>query len=131
MRSTHFAVHYLPESPVKRQFINLENNSGLSPEILNSVNLFPDAVWFGFVIPKRYAKKAVTRNLIKRLIRQFFKLNFQISGNPLSVKNGLWVIRLKTSFDKNNYLSAGSKFLNISILSELKKLFSMQLNSVK
>ena len=49
----------------------------------------------GLVVPKRFAKHAVRRNLIKRLARECFRQYAGQRGEPLNA--GLWVVRLNRS----------------------------------
>jgi ribonuclease P protein component len=67
-------------------------------------DLKPQACWFGSVVPKRHARRAVTRNLIKRQIRR-------VAAAQAGLAHGLWVVRLRSPFDKARFQSASSDML--------------------
>jgi ribonuclease P protein component len=66
-------------------------------------------LWFGAIVPKRHARRAVTRTLIKRQIRAAM-LRRAAPGEP-SLRPGLWVVRLRVPFDRAVYPSAASRTL--------------------
>jgi len=72
----------------------------------------------GAVVPKRWAKKAVTRNLIKR----------QIYAIAIENTNGFActdvVVRLKKTFPRTEYISACSIALKRAIRQELQQLIN-------
>jgi ribonuclease P protein component len=82
-QTTHFAIHHLLESPfaftkVFASSMCLEKlSTDISPNLVISVDdsgsqtnlVQPLGIWLGLVVPKRHARRAVTRNLIKRQIR--------------------------------------------------------------
>lgn len=68
----------------------------------------PARIWLGTVVPKRHARRAVTRNLIKRQIRSAAERTTQ--GLPL-LAPGLWVVRLRAPFDRRVFTSAASAAL--------------------
>ena len=59
----------------------------------------------GLVVPKRHARRAVTRSLLKRSM-QGAVLRWQAR-----LRGGLWVLRLKAPFDPARYPSAASRRL--------------------
>jgi ribonuclease P protein component len=77
-------------------------------------------VWFGAVVPKRHARRAVTRVLIKRQIRAAM-LRRDEPGKP-SLRPGLWVVRLRASFDRAAHPSAASLALRRASGDELDAL---------
>ena len=77
------------------------------------------------VLPKRCAKRAVTRNTIKR---QVFSVGQDFE--PLMADVAL-VIRLRAGFDKSRFVSASSAPLKAAIRLELQQLFSLGLAGVK
>ena len=63
------------------------------------------ACWLGLVVPKRHAKRAVTRTLLKRQIRQ------AAAACAPQLAPGLWVVRQRHPFDPKQYPSAASEAL--------------------
>lgn len=76
----------------------------------------PTGWWLGSVVPKRHAKRAVTRNLIKRQIRAAFV------RHAAALPPGLWVVRLRTGFDRTAFPSAASDALRRCTGGELDQL---------
>ena len=73
--------------------------------------------WLGLVVPKRHAKRAVTRTLVKRQIR-----NVAASCAP-QLEPGLWVVRQRHPFDPKQFPSAASDALKEAARAELRALF--------
>ena len=73
---------------------------------------------WGAVVPKRWARKAVTRNLIKRQIYALGRE--QIALLP----NADRVIRLRKSFDTQTFVSASSGHLRLAVRTELHQLLN-------
>ena len=76
----------------------------------------PEALWFGAVVPKRHARRSVTRTLLKRQIRAV------MSAHSASLAGGLWVVRLRGSFDRVRFVSAASDELKRVVREELDRL---------
>ncbi len=76
----------------------------------------PQAHWLGCMVPKRQARRAVTRNLLKRQMRESFRRH--APGLP----KGLWLLRLHAGFTKAEYPSARSAALAAAVRSELDRL---------
>jgi ribonuclease P protein component len=76
-------------------------------------------VWVGAMVPKRWAKRAVTRNTIKR---QIFALSRDYEP---ALQAAAHVIRLRAAFDKTTFVSATSDALKSAVRSELEQLFSL------
>jgi len=76
----------------------------------------PEA-WLGTVVPKRHARRAVTRTLLKRQIRASVQ---QSASQGLStLRPGLWVVRLRAGFDRGAFPSASSDALRNAAREEL------------
>ena len=75
------------------------------------------ARWLGLVVPKRHAKRAVTRTLVKRQIR-----NVAAACAP-QLEPGLWVVRQRSPFDPKEFPSAASDALKEAARAELRALF--------
>ena len=79
--------------------------------------LFPVAdAWLGVVLPKRWARRAVTRNAIRR---QIYEAARTVSaGLPQAV----WVVRLRSEFSRKQFVSATSEPLKRAVRAELDQL---------
>ncbi|MBC7992066.1 MAG: ribonuclease P protein component [Rhizobacter sp.] len=122
-RSTHFAVHFLesrPSQPAKprSQTVSTELSTGQAPEEGMSVDdSLPNACWLGTVVPKRHARRSVTRNLLKRQIRR-------AAGEQTDMAPGLWVVRLRSPFERKTFSSASSEALRALAGEELATLLA-------
>jgi ribonuclease P protein component len=72
----------------------------------------------GVVVPKRHARRAATRSLLKRQIRTHAE---RYRGRLAA---GQWLIRLRAPFDVRQYPSAASAYLRDAARSELAKAFA-------
>ncbi len=165
-RSTHFALHYLPERPgvpvaaqvaqqarqaahqaaststdspsaqdgVLVEALEKPQSQPQSPELSTKLStacagavaapaLAVDELWLGLVVPKRHAKRAVTRNLIKRQVRAL------MASQGTALPAGLWVLRLRAPFDRQEFLSPASDVLRASAHEELVALLDRALRS--
>lgn len=75
-------------------------------------------IWLGAMVPKRWAKRAATRNLIKR---QIYTLSAEHSH---AFAQGAHVVRLRSSFAASSYPSASSDALKLAVRQELLQLFA-------
>lgn len=73
-------------------------------------------VWLGAMVPKRWAKRAVTRNTIKR---QIYCIGESLGDRLLSQAH---VVRLRKSFDRAVYTSATSEVLKLAVRAEIEEL---------
>lgn len=79
--------------------------------------LFPlSAAWLGVVLPKRWARRAVTRNAIRRQIYELSRLH----ANALP--QAAWVVRLRSEFSRKQFVSASSELLKCAVRAELEQL---------
>ena len=84
----------------------------------------PEGCWLGMVVPKRHAKRSVTRSLLKRQIRAAVGL----SNTPARALNpGLWVVRLRAPIDRKLYPSAASEALRSAMHDELRGMMDLAL----
>lgn len=74
--------------------------------------------WLGAIVPKRWARRAVTRNAIKRQIYTV-SLDFE-AALPAAAH----VVRLRAGFDKAQFHSATSPALKQAVRAELQRLFA-------
>ena len=73
-------------------------------------------LWFGCIVPKRHAKRAVTRNLIKRQMRS------AVARHAGVLAPGLWLLRLRVGFPAAQFVSAASAPLAAAARHELEVL---------
>ena len=73
---------------------------------------------FGTVVPKRHARRAVTRSLVKREGRAVFE------RHAAQMKTGDWLLRLRSPFALNRFPSAASEPLRVAVRGELDALFA-------
>jgi ribonuclease P protein component len=121
-RSPHFAVHYLSSAPStarkpKTAAVASKLSTGQAPEEGKAVDESPVGCWLGAVIPKRHARRSVTRNLLKRQIRE-------VAGAQVGLRAGLWVVRLRSPFDRERFASAASDALRAEAGRELQSLMA-------
>lgn len=75
-------------------------------------------IWLGAMVPKRWAKRAATRNLIKRQI-------YTLSAEHVhAFAQGAHVVRLRSSFGTQKFPSASSDALKSAVRQELLQLFA-------
>ena len=91
-------------------------NPALAPEAAHFVE---GRLLLGALTPKRWAKRAVTRNLIKRQIYEVSAL-YAHELTPTA-----HVVRLRAEFDKRHFVSASSVALKKMVRSELIQLFEL------
>lgn len=72
-------------------------------------------------MPKRHARRAVTRTLLKRQIRSV------VGTRAEALIGGLWVVRLRAPFDKARFPSAASDALKACAREELERLLDAAL----
>lgn len=107
-RTPHFVLHQW-QAPVKAS-----TGSGFE----KTPALFVDGVWMmGALTPKRWAKRAVTRNLIRRQVHAVSR-EFEKSLTPTA-----YVVRLRAAFNPRVFMSASSQALRQVVRKELVQLF--------
>ena len=117
-RSAHFAVHHLPGPPgvpaaPAPEVLPKELSTGAVHNGSQPVDDSRPAHWLGAVLPKRLARRAVTRNLLRRQIRA--ALDRHLPALP----PGLWLVRLRAGFERAQFLSAASEPLRRAARTEL------------
>lgn len=75
-------------------------------------------VWLGAMVPKRWAKRAVTRNAIKR---QIYAVSLEFESSMACAAH---VVRLRSAFDRKLFFSATSDALKAAVRHELQQLFA-------
>lgn len=74
--------------------------------------------WIGAMVPKRWARRAVTRNLIRR---QIYSLMQERSPHLLPAA---YLVRQRAAFARDEFISAQSERLRKAVRSELTGLFA-------
>lgn len=123
-RTVHFVAHHLPCRPsIAKKAAATPGKADLSTTAIPTLSLPVDespltGLWLGLVVPKRHAKRAVTRTLLKRHIRA------AVATTATVLSPGLWVVRLRTPFDRSEFVSAASDRLERAVSHELTMLMS-------
>ncbi len=137
-RSAHFALHHVVGVPTRagaaRRKAALAKLSTTHDEqavgsvdecseaaravVAESLVLAKGQVWLGCVLPKRHARRAVTRNLLRRQMRSVF------DSRHAELAGGLWLLRLRAPFPLAEFPSAASKALAGAARSELEQLLA-------
>ena len=87
-------------------------------EDLPAPALSPTVSWVGAVVPKRHARRAVTRSLLKRQIYAAAERHRD------RMAPGLWIVRLRSPFDRAEFKSAASQALLRRARAELDHLLA-------
>jgi len=112
-RTAHFALHC---AALNTPVVNPKTSI---PAIALPLALFVVRdVWMGAMVPKRWAKRAVTRNAIKRQIYNV-SIDFE-SILPVAAH----VVRLRAGFERTQFTSATSDVLKTAVRQELQQLFA-------
>ena len=124
-KSPHFVLHHLaaePASALRRplQALIPDLSTDAAPIRAATVDNHagPGQWWLGLVVPKRHARRAVTRNLIKRQMRA------HVEGHRSRLPPGQWLIRLRAPFDPRLFSGAASDRLRDAARSELAQVFA-------
>jgi ribonuclease P protein component len=70
------------------------------------------------LVPKKWARRAVTRNTIKR---QIYNVSARFAD---ALPCAAHVVRLRSGFDRRQFISATSDVLKAAVRSELEQLFA-------
>lgn len=120
-RSTHFAAHHVAAGDAfsvgriegaRTTDLSTEQEQNLSRSVDKSVG----EVGLGCVIPKRLARRAVTRNLFRREIVR------ALTGRWERLPAGLWLVRQRQAWSKADWRSAASEPLRQAVRDELAEL---------
>lgn len=127
LRSVHFAIHHVADTPMPvvrtgatRAADGTEGELSTAmiatrpqPVDDSAVPRLPAAIWLGAVVPKRHARRSVTRTVLKRVVRAAFAQHAAV------LAAGLWVVRLRAPFDVTQFPSADSTALRRAADDEL------------
>ncbi|MGQ0711359.1 MAG: ribonuclease P protein component [Rhodoferax sp.] len=108
-RTSHFVLHACA----------LPSDAPVGPDDGRHKPLFcARATWLGAMIPKRWARRSVTRHLIKRQIYAVAAEHAQHLGEAAHV------VRLRSAFDPARFAAASSEPLRLQVRQELQQLFA-------
>ena len=122
-RSAHFSIHHVSGSPTGPvpwlpKARTAELSTAPAPSSPPPVDDLPAGHWIGCVVPKRHARRAVTRSLLKRQIRASF------DRHAATLPGGLWLVRLRAGFAGTEFVSARSTALAMAARAELDGLLA-------
>lgn len=115
-RSARFALHHAPPEPVASDLSTGGASAGSRP-----VDDIRPRALAGVIVPKRHARRAVTRSLVKRAARA------ALARHEAELPGGVWVIRLRAPIDPARYPSAASAPLRAELCAELDALVTQAL----
>ncbi|MDD0813988.1 ribonuclease P protein component [Curvibacter sp. HBC28] len=120
-RTPHFALHRLALTAAAPAAADLPPEGPDASPMREGQALFVvpgshPTVWLGAMVPKRWAKRAVTRNTIKR---QIYQLASEFEPRLLPAAH---VVRLRAGFDRKQFISATSEVLKQAVRAELTQL---------
>jgi ribonuclease P protein component len=118
-RTEHFVLHRNRLDAMaaqQRPMPSPDKSMGL-PEHIAAPVLFPlQDVWIGAMVPKRWARRAVTRNAIKRQI-------YTVSADFLHLyPQAVFLVRLRREFSRKEFFSASSAALREAVRTEVTDL---------
>ncbi|PXW99469.1 ribonuclease P protein component [Sphaerotilus hippei] len=92
-------------------------DAGETPELVDDLPVAGTAhrLRVGLVVPKRHAKRSVTRNLVKRHCR------VAIDRHLPQLAVGDWVLRLRAPIDRKVFTSASSSVLADGLRAEIEQ----------
>ena len=123
-RTAHFALHRLALDASSTAMASqaaavAPTGPGSLPHTQGPQALFVvPGVWLGAMVPKRWARRAVTRNTIKR---QIYAVSSDYEDALLCAS---YVVRLRSGFDRKQFVSATSDQLKAAVRKELQQLFA-------
>ena len=109
-KSEHFALH---RSSLPEQMVSGAENKSAEPNTSRPLFSLSSDLWIGAMVPKRWAKRAVTRNAIKR---QIYNVSADFSPRQ---RPAAFVVRLRRDFSRKTFISATSDSLKQVIRTEL------------
>lgn len=119
-RTPHFALHRMElAAEVTEMVVNPKTGPGSTdPQALFGVGAVRGQAWLGAMVPKRWAKRSVTRHTIKRQIYAV------ATDYEAALLRASYVVRLRSGFDRQQFVSATSEQLSAAVRQELQQLFA-------
>ena len=131
-RTAHFSLHVL-HRPAENPAAEAELSTGAPERVIVLVDdaAVADAAdapnWrLGLVLPKKQARRSVTRSLMRHQAREAFRRHAARvagAGRHGHEVDG-WVLRLRAPFDRKLFPSAASEALSAAVRQELDELWS-------
>lgn len=116
-RSPHFSLHHLRAEPTRAQPAHRRRSAEeLSTDSAPQTPKPVDDFWLGCLVPKRHARRAVTRSSLKRQMRA------AVQRHEAALEPGLWLLRLRSGFPVASFPSADSLALRAAARGELEAL---------
>jgi ribonuclease P protein component len=117
-RTAHFALHRLVLTEQGAAMPPPAGPGSQDPQALFGVGAVRQEAWLGAMVPKRWARRSVTRHAIKRQI-------YAVGGEYEDMlRHGAHVVRLRSGFDRRQFVSATSDVLKHAVRTELQQLFA-------
>ena len=126
-RTAHFALHrlVLAQSDVAKDAAPAGPGNLLNEPVPQALFVVPGCkmpqVWLGPLVPKRWAKRSVTRHTIKR---QIYAVATEFDTQLQALPPAAYVVRLRAGFDRKQFLSATSDVLKQAVRAELQQLLA-------
>lgn len=126
-RTAHFALHRLVLQPadVARNAEPTGPDALLPEQASKALFVVPGCsqpqVWLGPLVPKRWAKRSVTRHTIKR---QIYAVASEFDAPLQALPPAAYVVRLRAGFDRKQFISATSDALKQAVRAELQQLLT-------
>ncbi|MCY1163979.1 MAG: ribonuclease P protein component [Pseudomonadota bacterium] len=116
-KTEHFALHRNRLNAAVSQTGPERSQEEIAGKVHPAPALFPvQDTWIGAMVPKRWAKRAVTRNAIKRQI-------YTVSADFLHhYPQAAFLVRLRKEFSRKEFLSATSDQLKEAVRAEVQAL---------
>lgn len=128
-RTAHFALHRLEltaSSAALQQHVVLAEAEGrsckqqLCPLFILPGHHIPQ-IWLGPLVPKRWARRSVTRHAIRR---QIYAVGLDFLPQLQELPMAAYVVRLRAGFNRQYFVSAVSDELKRTVRAELQQLFA-------
>ena len=125
-RTQHFVLHRLVLTAAAGGDLDANpTGPGALPQRQDPQALFvvpgqsQPTVWLGPLVPKRWAKRSVTRHTIKR---QIYAVAADYAEQLQALPPAAYVVRLRAGFDRKQFISATSEPLKKAVRAELQQL---------
>ena len=119
-RTPHFALHRMALVEMSKD-VAADPRTGPGsndPQALFGIGGEREQAWLGAMVPKRWARRSVTRHTIKRQIYAV------ASEYEAALACASYVVRLRSGFDRKQFVSATSDLLKAAVREELLQLFA-------